>query len=144
MSDQETISHLLQTNRIHDKLRNILDFFINAEYDEDILELENSIVLYVSTENAGYMNSENCIGILNRKDGNIRIRVINFGTNNEWEDISFSGGGSNPYIREILYNLPSLEARKLCTDSLIKEVVSKKFYNFLININIDLIKSKLV
>lgn len=79
-----------------------------------------------------------------RDGGGIKIAVFDPGSKNEWEHISFSSGGRDPHIKEVLFDLPSKDARKICTDSLIKKFVPKKFYQFLVNLNIDLIKAKLV
>ena len=85
------------------------------------------------------------IEISNLKNkGRINISIFDPGKSNEWEHVSFSSGGRDPHIKEILIDLPTKKAREICTDSLIKKTVPKKFYDFLDKLNIDIIKTQMV
>ena len=116
---------------------------------EDLLKLEqNSIIMYVGKYSLEIYEKRNPVSISFRqkksRNGSISIDIFDYGRSNEWEHVAFSTGGKDPHFKQILFDLPSKEARKICTDSLIKKFIPKKFYNFLDNLNIDIIKTKLV
>ena len=141
-------SQLLQTNSIHNKLRNIVDFFLETGNFEDLLEFEKkSIKLYVGKYDLEMYEKHKpiVISIYQKRDGGeIKIDIFDPGTENEWEHISLSSGGRDPHIKQILFDLPSKKAREMCTDLMIKKFIPKKLYDFLDNLNIDIIKTQLV
>ena len=142
-------SQQLQTNRIHDKLKNLVDFCSRTGRFEDyLLEFDDSIVVSITRYSLRKPKKKDpiAISVLQHKPGggSIKIQIHDFKRTNEWECISISTEGHDSHTKQILFDLPSKKAREICSDALIKKFVPKKFYNFLDNLNIDFIKTELV
>ena len=148
MSELETTSLQLQTNKIHDKLRNILDFFMGIGEHELIIDGTGPYIVFCSRVFSPGIPDECGIEILDSGSAarSLKLLVKNHGSEHEMVTVdSFYEPveSEKPHINYFIESNKIL-VRELSTDGILLKVLPPNFHKLLMNLNENIIKTKMV
>ncbi len=146
MSELETTSQQLPTNKIFNLLREILDFYLTTNFEEDIIDVGNYVIAIF--KDWGNDNTTRvCPGIeifdSTENQKSVKLSIDKYGTEGEWISASTAVWIGDRF-KELGTNGPTNLTKSIYNDQLIKKIIPDDFYNFLINLNIDVVKMAII
>ena len=147
MLESETINQQLQTNKIYGVLREILEFYLNIGFEENILDVDDYVIaLFKDGSHDEIKPPQPSIDIFNIDEnaGRINFGIINHNTIKEWMNISVSRKVGNGKFLELDFDGPTHLVQDIYSDRVIKNIIRQDFYNFLLNLNVDMVKVSLI
>ncbi len=146
MSELETTSLQLQTNSIFNILRNILDFYMETDFEEDVVDIGNYVIaIFKDWEHDCGVKMYPGIEIFDSVENKRRVKlsVEEYGSDHEWISAS-AAVWTGVKLKEISINGPAGTIKEIFIDQTIKKIIPEDFYKFLVNLNIDMVKMNLI
>ncbi len=129
-------------NKIYDKTRSFLDFFMKTDIVEDIISIDKTHTVVVSREWNPFLD-EIGIEIMEDCGCHIKLTVKRYKSDKEWINFIIFNS-SHTDIIELDFCGPSVIAKEIITDQILKKILTNNFYDFLIQLNENYIKIKMV
>ena len=147
MSESETTSQQLPTNKIYNILREILDFYIDGDFKEDVLDIDDCVMaIFRDGSHGDNKTPRPSIDVFNIdvNAGRMCLKIFDHNTSREWLNVTVSRKVGEGKFIELDFCGPTYLVKSIYTDQAINNIIRQDFYNFLLKLNVNMVKVLLV